>query len=74
VLNAVPQRAKFNSGIWQDLECRTGAWANQYGVVWIVTGAVFYEGGPKEWLGEPERGERRVAVPDALFKVVIRPA
>lgn len=22
MLNAVPQRAEFNSGIWQDLECR----------------------------------------------------
>ena len=72
VLNAVPQRGEFNSGIWQDLECRTGAWANQYGAVWIVTGPVFYEGKPKEWIGEPEKGERGVAVPDALFKVVVK--
>ena len=72
VLNAVPQRGAFNSGIWQDLECRTGAWANQYGVVWIITGPVFYEGKPKEWIGESEKGERGVAIPDALFKVVIK--
>lgn len=72
LLNAVPQRKVFNRGIWQDLECRTGAWANQYGAVWIITGPVFFEGEPKEWIGEPEKGERRVAVPDALFKVVVR--
>ena len=71
VLNAVPQRAEFNSGIWQDLECRCGAWANKYGAVWIVTGPVFYGIEPKRWIGEPEKGERRVAVPDALFKVVV---
>jgi endonuclease G, mitochondrial len=72
LLNAVPQRAGFNSGIWQDLECRTGAWANQYGTVWIITGPVFYGGKPKDWLGEPEKGERHIAIPDALFKVVVK--
>ncbi len=72
LLNTVPQREQFNSGIWLDLECLTGAWANQYGAVWIVTGPVFYEGQPKEWIGEREKGERLAAVPDALFKVVIK--
>jgi len=72
MLNAVPQRGKFNSGIWQDMECRTGAWANQYGTVWIITGPIFHEKPPKAWLGEPEKGERSIAIPDALFKLVIR--
>ena len=72
LLNAVPQRAQFNSGIWLDLECRSGAWANEFGAVWVVTGPVFYEGGPKAWIGEREKGERPAAVPDALFKVVIK--
>ncbi len=72
LLNTVPQREQFNSGIWLDLECLTSAWANQYGAVWIVTGPVFYEGKPKEWIGEREKGERLAAVPDALFKVVIK--
>ena len=72
LLNAVPQRAQFNSGIWLDLECRTGAWANQFGAVWIVTGPVFYEGGLKAWIGERDKGEQLAAVPDALFKVVIK--
>jgi endonuclease G, mitochondrial len=72
LLNAVPQRAQFNSGIWLDLECRTGAWANQYGAVWVVAGPVFYEISPKAWIGEREKGERLAAVPNALFKVVIK--
>ena len=38
-LNAVPQRQSFNAGSWLALECLTGAWANRYGAVWIVTGA-----------------------------------
>jgi DNA/RNA endonuclease G (NUC1) len=72
LLNAVPQRAGFNSGIWLDLECLTGAWADQYGRVWIITGPVFRNRIPRAWLGDPAAGERRVAIPDALFKVVVR--
>jgi DNA/RNA endonuclease G (NUC1) len=72
MLNAVPQRTAFNSGIWEDLECRTGAWADQYGGVWIVVGPVLNRSRPRQWLGEPEKGERRSAIPDALFKVVAR--
>lgn len=32
-LNAVPQRATFNKGIWLDLEYITSAWADKYGSV-----------------------------------------
>ena len=71
-LNAVPQRQSFNAGSWQALECLTGAWANRYRVVWIVTGPIFDDGKPSAWIGEPEKNERQVAVPDRLFKVVIR--
>lgn len=70
VLNAIPQRPKFNQGIWQDLEYLTGAWAQTYHRIWIIQGPVFYEGKALAWIGD--EGERRVAVPDAAFKVVIR--
>jgi hypothetical protein len=33
VLNAVPQRSDFNSGIWQDLEDKTAEWADEFGAV-----------------------------------------
>lgn len=71
-LNAVPQRQSYNAGSWLSLECLTGAWANRYGAVWIVTGPIFDNRQPSTWIGEVDRGEKRVAVPDQLFKVVIR--
>lgn len=72
VLNAVPQRGLFNSGIWLDLECKTGAWANRFGTIWVVTGPLFLSGKPTRWIGERAKREVPVAIPDALFKIVIR--
>ena len=37
-----------------------------------MTGPVFYEGGLESWIGERAKGEQLAAVPDALFKVVIK--
>ena len=70
VLNAIPQRPKFNRGIWKDLELLTGAWAQTYGAIWVIQGPVFYEGRTLAWIGD--EGERKVAVPDAAFKIVVR--
>ncbi len=74
VLNAVPQRQGFNSGIWLNLENLTASWADSYGAVWIVAGPVFepQPNSPNQWLGEPEKGEMTVAIPEALFKIVVR--
>lgn len=69
-LNAIPQQGKLNQGIWLDLEKRTAQWADTYGRVWIVAGPVIYGGSPRHWLGED--GEVPVAIPDAVFKLVIR--
>ena len=70
VLNAVPQRARFNRQIWRDLEELTGAWAQIYGNVWIIQGPVFDRGTDVRWIGDGN--EYKVAVPDALFKIVVR--
>ncbi len=70
VLNAIPQRPKFNQGIWQNLEFLTGAWAQKYGKIWVIQGPVFYKKTTLAWIGD--EGERRVAVPDAAFKIVVR--
>ena len=71
LLNAVPQRPKFNRCIWENLEYLTGAWAQEYGPVWIIQGPVFDPAGPPvAWIGD--EGERKVAVPDAVFKIVVR--
>jgi len=68
--NAVPQRQSFNAGIWLDLENLTGAWAQHYGSVWIVTGPIFADRHAYAHLGDA--GEFPVAIPEALFKIVIR--
>lgn len=74
LLNAVPQRHEFNAGIWLDLERLTGAWAQRYGSVWVIAGPVFHRrsGHPPETIGDTAQGEFPVAVPDALFKLVVR--
>ncbi len=68
--NAVPQRPNFNQGIWLDLEYWTGAWANKYGAVWIITGPIVDRSQPIETIGDAN--EAKVAVPHALFKIVAR--
>ena len=68
--NAVPQRQIFNAGIWQDLENFTGAWAQHFGAAWIVTGPIFADRHTFAQLGD--EGEFPVAIPDALFKIVIK--
>ena len=39
-------------------------------MVWIIAGPIFDEGDEDEGIGDP--GEVPVAIPDALFKIVIR--
>ena len=70
VLNAVPQDRRFNQQIWRALEDLTGAWAQIYGKIWLVQGPVFDIKTPSAWIGDGN--EPKVAVPPALFKIVIR--
>ena len=80
VLNAVPQLPRFNSFVWRDLERFTGAWAQAYERVWVIQGPVFdtkrqsrrYWTRYLHWIGDVKEGERVVAVPDAIFKIVVR--
>jgi endonuclease G, mitochondrial len=70
VLNAIPQLQWQNNGIWKALELDIMEWANTYGSVWVVCGPVFFNNTPAVWLGQND--EVKVAVPDALFKIIIR--
>ncbi len=72
MLNAVPQRQEFNAGIWLDLEYKTADWADLYGEVWIIAGPVVGLDEPPALLGEPDKDEMLIAIPDALFKIVVR--
>ncbi|XPS86627.1 putative DNA/RNA non-specific endonuclease [Desulfosarcina variabilis str. Montpellier] len=71
-LNAVPQRNRFNGGIWLDLEYLTAAWAQKYGSVWVITGPIVIDEMPSGYIGETEKNEMPVAIPDALFKIVVK--
>ncbi len=70
VLNCVPQLQWQNNGIWKSLEKQVNHWADEYNSVWVVCGPVFFSESPSMWLGEND--EVKAAIPDALFKIVIR--
>jgi DNA/RNA endonuclease G (NUC1) len=70
VLNAVPQLQWQNNGIWKKLENKVTEWADELGSVWVVCGPVFFNKTPAVWLGQKD--EVRAAVPDALYKIIIR--
>ncbi|GAF05393.1 DNA/RNA non-specific endonuclease [Saccharicrinis fermentans] len=70
VLNAVPQLQWQNNGIWKALEEKTNHWADEYNSIWVVCGPVFFSQSPAMWLGEAD--EVKAAIPDALYKIIIR--
>ena len=70
--NAVPQRGQFNKATWLTLECYTGAWANKYGEVWVVTGPIFKKGRIAWLRSDNKRKATPVAIPTALFKIVLK--
>lgn len=66
--NIVPQVGKdFNRGIWMHLESWVRKCVRTRGPLLVVTGPIYANGQPKEWLHD------RVAVPTHLFKVVTDP-
>ena len=73
MLNAVPQRQTFNAGIWLDLEFKSAELADALGEVWVIAGPVFISGEPTQWIGEIDKGESLIAIPDALFKIIVTP-
>ena len=72
MLNACPQRHDNNAGIWLDMEIKTMDWANKFGSVWVICGPIFVDKTPSEYIGETEKNEMLVAIPDAFFKIVIK--
>lgn len=70
VLNAVPQLQWQNNGIWKKLEKKVTEWADELDRVWVICGPVFFQKTPAVWLGQKD--EVRAAVPDALYKIIIR--
>lgn len=67
--NAFPQYNPLNTGVWLALERYTGAAANKYGKAWAINGPIFYPGQEIETVGKS--GEIPIAIPHALFKIII---
>ena len=70
MMNAVPQLQWQNNLIWKGLEKNCTDWADKHNKVWVICGPLFFNKDPAIWLGQ--QNEKKVAVPDALFKIVVR--
>ena len=68
--NAVPQTPILNHGIWLSVENYVSSMANQRGELWVVAGPIYFRGKVFASIGEANKQEIPVAIPDALFKVV----
>ena len=64
--NICPQNGNLNQHDWKYLEETCREWAKKYDKIYIVAGPIFYSNKYKTV------GERKVAVPDAFFKVVLQ--
>lgn len=69
-VNAVPQLQWQNSEIWEPLEDMCNLWADEYDRIWVICGPIFVNNQPSMWYGQDD--ELRVAIPEALYKIVIR--
>ena len=63
--NMSPQAAKFNRGIWKELEEQVREWAKKYGTVYTVSGPILEKKKYKTI------GESKVAVPEYYYKVLL---
>lgn len=67
--NISPQRPDLNRRAWQRLEeIAANHFSQHYSPFWVVTGPIFSD--------SPEfmPGNKRIAIPDAFYKIFIRPA
>lgn len=67
--NICPQNSKLNGGDWNDLEMLCRTWAKRYDRVYIVCGPVL-RGNSHKTIGRQR--SRRITVPEAFYKVVLR--
>jgi len=69
--NISPQHRDLNEGIWKELEARVLDYAEAFGEVWVITGAII-DSGNVDLLDVPGLDDLKPAVPDAFYKIVIR--
>ena len=63
--NMSPQTAKFNRGIWKELEAQVRMWSARNNVLYVVTGPVLTGDEPKSI------GDNGVTVPEYYYKVLL---
>ena len=64
--NICPQTHNLNAGDWNEMEQQCRKWAEEYGILYIVSGPILYRQKHKTI------GKNKVVVPEAFFKVVLR--
>ena len=77
--NMSPQFCRFNRGIWLSMESLTRQWAEQYGQIYVTTGAIFDRDGvpgrdpdANAARMQSNNGKARVAVPSHYYKTFLR--
>ena len=71
--NISPQKAKFNAGIWNDLEMQVRYWAQKFGSVYVVTGPILTDANLEKMRYKNNRGVEEISsitVPNRFFKIV----
>lgn len=76
--NVVPQHPGQKRA-WESLEKNVRNWAKIHGELFVITGPLFLNGEPKEWIGigtgpKAKTNKKKVAVPTHMYKVVIVPS
>lgn len=69
--NISPQHKDLNRNIWQRLESLVLDYADVYGEVWVITGAII-DSANVALLDAPVADKLKPAVPDAFYKIIIR--
>jgi endonuclease G len=77
--NMAPQHCQFNRGVWQIFESLVRIWAEEQGVLYVVTGSVFDRNGDGVRDNDSiarrmtsRNGKSRVAVPSHFYKILVR--
>lgn len=62
--NITPQKHSLNAGLWKTLEQKIATnYPGRFGEVWVIAGPIFS--------ARPERLQRRVAVPEAFYMIIV---
>lgn len=76
--NMAPQHCQFNRGVWQIFESLVRIWAEEQGVLYVITGSVFDRDGDGVQDDDSvalrmtsRNGKTRVAVPSHFYKILV---